>query len=350
MSNPSNLPATFEQLPAVKNQVELNQALNKLRQSFNVLVPAQMNFSSPMHKVALEAVQLDATVDSKKNGIDIYSPDGSDKFTLHYKAANKIAGAAGINWTKSYAAKREVGGDGRVIYVEHVVEWEVKKINGSTKKGVTTGHYRYEEDKAKLAANPKQIETRRRFAEGLAESNAKLRAIFEALEQLPRHFSLDDLKKPFLVPCVVEDINELAKDDPEIRKMIVANALGIVDQVFGPQSQQRETKADPNALTGVRAEVVDESTNKGVGIGPGGELILDLKTEAGFKQHWMLKSTDERDAEIKKLLKEKEVEFPKGTIFGEMAIARQVEALWYYNNLPTPEKKSALPWEKGGQA
>ena len=350
MSTPgSNLPATFEQLPAVKNQVELNLALNKLRQTFNVLVPAQMNFSSPMHKVALEAVQLDATVDSKKNGIDIYSPDGSDKFTLHYKAANKIAGAAGINWTKSYAAKRDVGPDGRVIFIEHVVEWEVKKINGSTKKGVTTGHYRYEEDKAKLAANPKQIETRRRFAEGLAESNAKLRAIFEALEQLPRHFSLEELRKPFLVPCVVEDINELAKDDPEIRKMIVANALGIVDQVFGPQAQQREVK-DANLISGVRAEVVNENAGNGVAVAAGGELKFDLKTETGFKECWTLKSTDERDAELKRLLLEKSVEFPRGTVFGEMAIARQVDALWYYNTLPTPEKKTALPWEKGGQA
>ena len=345
----SNLPATFEQLPAVKNQVELNQALNKLRQSFNVLVPAQMNFSSPMHKVALEAVQLDATVDSKKNGIDIYSPDGSDKFTLHYKAANKIAGAAGINWTKSYAAKRDVGSDGRVIYVEHVVEWEVKKINGSTKKGVTTGHYRYEEDKAKLAANPKQIETRRRFAEGLAESNAKLRAIFEALEQLPRHFSLDELRKPFLVPCVVEDLNELAKDDPEIRKMLVANSLGIIDKIYGTQVQQREAKADPNQLTSVHAEVVEEG-KQGFTVAAGGELKFDLKTENGFKEHWTLKSTDERDAELKRLLKEKSVEFPAGTVFGEMAIARQVDALWYYNCLSAPEKKSALPWEKGGQS
>ena len=350
MTQPAtNLPATFEQLPAVKNQVELNQALNKLRVHFNVMVPAQMNFSSPMHKVALEAVQLDANVDSKKNGVDIYSPDGSDKYTLHYKAANKIAGAAGINWTKSYAAKRDVGNDGRVIYVEHVVEWEVKKINGSTKKGVTTGHYRYEEDKAKLGANPKQIETRRRFAEGLAESNAKLRAIFEALEQLPRHFTLDELKKPFLIPCVVEDLNELAKDDPEIRKMIVANSLGIVDQVFGPQAQQREAKSDPNMLSGVKTEVVEED-KKGVSVGVGGELILDLKTEAGYKEHWALKSTDERESELKRLLKEKAVEFPTGTVFGEMAIARQVDALWYYNNLAAPEKKAALPWEKGGQA
>jgi hypothetical protein len=94
----TNLPAVVAHLPAVKSQEELSNALQKLKDSFNVLVPAQMNFSSPLHKVALEAVQLDGTVDEKKNGIDIYSPDGSNKYTLHYKAANKIAGAAGINW------------------------------------------------------------------------------------------------------------------------------------------------------------------------------------------------------------------------------------------------------------
>lgn len=344
----SNLPATFEQLPAVKNQVELNQALDKLRQTFNVLVPAQMNFSSPMHKVALEAVQLDANVDSSKNGIDVYSPDGSDKYTLHYKAANKIAGAAGINWTRSYAAKREVGDDGRVIYVEHVVEWEVKKINGSTKRGVTTGHYRFEEDKAKFSNRPKQIETRRRFAEGLAESNAKLRAIFEALEQLPRHFTLEEIRKPFLIPCVVEDLNELAKDDPEIRRMIAANALGIMDQVYGPGSGKQQSKTDANLITTARAEVIDDKSTSGQTAGAA-EPVIDLKTEAGFKQYWTPKSTGDRDTELKRLLVEKAVQFPAGTIFGEMAIARQVDALWYYTNLPTPSQSAPLPWEKGGQ-
>lgn len=254
----SNLPALLETLPTVKNQTELNQALQNLKQHFNVLVPAQMNFSSPMHKVALEAVQLDPTVDSKKNGIDVYSPDGTDKYTLHYKAANKIAGAAGINWTKSGATKRDVGDDGRVIYVEHVVEWEVKKTNGSTKKGVTTGHYKYEEDKAKFSANPKMIEARRRFAEGLAESNAKLRAIFEALEQLPRSFALEEIKKPFLVPCVVEDINELAKDDPEIRRMIAANSLGILEKIYGKEPGQPQV--DLNAVHGASIEVVEEAS------------------------------------------------------------------------------------------
>ncbi|MCI0560927.1 MAG: hypothetical protein MN733_20775, partial [Nitrososphaera sp.] len=253
----TNLPALLNQLPVVKSQQELTTALDKLKQHFIVLVPAQMNFSSPLHKVALEAVQLDPTVDPKKNGIDIYSPDGNDRYTLHYKAANKIAGAANINWTKSLIVNRNTGTDGRVIFVEHVVHWEVKRPNGSVKRGATTGFYRYEEDKARL--KEAQVQSRRRFAEAQAESNAKLRAIFEALEMLPRSFSLDEIKKPFLVPCVIEDLNELAKDDPEIKRMIVANSLGIMDQVYGPRSGDQQR--DPRNISDRAAVTIEEQVS-----------------------------------------------------------------------------------------
>jgi hypothetical protein len=329
---PSNLPALLETLPTVKNQAELNTALQSLKQHFNVLVPAQMNFSSPMHKVALEAVQLDATVDAKGNGIDIFKPAGSPGYTLHYKAANKIGGAAGIIWTKSEVAKRETGKDGRVTYVEFVVGWEVKKTNGSIKKGLTTGYYRYEEDSAKLS--PEQVNARRRFAEGLAESNAKLRAIFEALEQLPRSFSIEEIKKPFLVPCVVEDINELAKDDPEIRKMIVANALGITDKVYGEKSQ----KPDMNLIHNATAEVIEEHTP----IAP-----IQESPEEKFRREMREKSTDEREKKLAELLKQKGQAFPVGAVFGTLTIERQLDALWYFNGLPdAPPKPAALPWEK----
>jgi len=332
---PTNLPALLETLPTVKNQTELNSALQSLKQHFNVLVPAQMNFSSPMHKVALEAVQLDPTVDTKGNGIDIFKPAGSPGYTLHYKAANKIGGAAGIIWTKSEVAKRETGKDGRVTYVEFVVGWEVKKTNGSIKKGLTTGYYRYKEDEAKL--DPKQVDARRRFAEGLAESNAKLRAIFEALEQLPRSFSLEEIKKPFLVPCVVEDINELAKDDPEIRKMIAANALGITDKIYGKDAQPQQ---DRNLLHNATAEIIDEHPQ--AAMAPIQELA-----EEKFRREWREKSTDEREKKLAELLKQKGQTFPVGAVFGTLIIDRQLDALWYFNGLPDAQSKPVdLPWEK----
>jgi hypothetical protein len=291
MTNSTNLPALLETLPTVKNQTELNQALQTLKQHFNVLVPAQMNFSSPMHKVALEAVQLDPNVDSRGNGIDIFKPAGSPNYTLHYKAANKIGGAAGIVWTRSEVAKRETGKDGRVTYVEFVVGWEVKKTNGSIKKGVTTGYYRYEEDAAKLDA--KQVDARRRFAEGLAESNAKLRAIFEALEMLPRAFSIEEIRKPFLVPCVVEDLNELAKNNPKIAEMIAANSLGIIDKIYGKDAPKQ---IDTNLIHGATAELIEEHPTQQV------QQSVATPTQADIEKQnieiWTAMTPDQRHKEL----------------------------------------------------
>jgi hypothetical protein len=341
-----DLPVALQQLPTVKNQVELTKALDQLKQHFNVLVPAQMNFSSPLHKVALEAVQLDARVDEKKNGVDIYSPEGGDKYTLHYKAANKIAGAAGINWTSSEVVRRDVGDDGRAIYIEHSVAWEVKRPNGSTKKGVTSGFYRYEEDKKKFT-NPKQIEGRRRFAEALAESNAKLRGIFEALEQLPRAFTLEELKKPFLVPCVIEDINELAKDDPEIRRMIAAQALGITDQLYGPGRAQ--VKPDTKEIQGA-AVVLDDSSVED-------NSYVDKKTgeiklpEDIYKKEARSQPREDKVAQVKRLVKAKNFTPTAGSRPPEeLPDDVLVEYLWHLYSLPDAAPvaaQSPLPWKAG---
>jgi hypothetical protein len=340
MTQPTtNLPAKLPDLPSVKSQNQLQAALQLFSpEKFNVLVPAAMNFSSPLHKVAFELVFINPEVDGKNNGPDIYSMDGGKTFTFHAKAANKIAGAAGINWLESKAEKVNHGDDGRVTSVEHRVAWSIKRPNGTPRNGVSTGYYNYSEDKARFGKD--QVESRRHFALQLAESNAKYRAIFDALEMLPRQFKREEFAKPFLVPCVIEDISDLIKDDPEAKRMVVAHAMGIVDQIYGPAAQQM--KPDTNLVSGVKAEVVEE--------GPRAEAVLDVKTEEGFRTYWLQKSTDEREVELKRLLKEKDVKFPAGHIFGELAIAKQVDALWYYTSLTDPKKAEPFPWEKGGQS
>lgn len=349
MTQVSNLPALISQLPTVKSQQELTQALDNLKQHFNVLVPAHMNFSSPLHKVALEAVQLDPTVDENKNGVDIYSPDGSDRYTLHYKAANKIGGSAGINWMKSYVTKRDIGEDGRAIYVEYVVEWEIKRPNGSVRRGATTGFYRYEEDRAKFKNRPKQIESRRRFAEAQAESNAKVRAIFEALEMLPRIFTIEEIKKPFLVPCVIEDINELAKDDPEIKRMIAAHSLGIIDQVYGPGKQTSEQR-DPRALTSAHAEVIeDPKSSPQAAPQPAGQQAKPTDpsklTKEEFFEQTSKKSAGERRVMLDELLKKKDASWNFKTKFEDVAPERQIEALWHFYSMPDMPVAEKFPWE-----
>lgn len=237
-------------LPVIRTQEELKEALTLFGDRYNVLIPRSLNFSSPLHRVAIEIVHIDNTVDEKGNGKDIYSTDGK-KFTLHYKAANRIARAAGVKWVEPRIESRETDETGRVTFIALSVGWEVKRPSGAKSEGRATGFYRFAEDEKRLSEL--QAERRRQFAESHAETNAKLRAIYEALDLLSREMTREEYAKPFVVPCVTEDISEFAKNDPEIRKMLVANALGITDQVYG--------RALTKGAVEVRgeAEVVDTS-------------------------------------------------------------------------------------------
>jgi hypothetical protein len=299
-----------------------------------------MNFSSPLHKVALEIVQLDNTVDDKGNGIDIYSPAGSGKYTLHYKAANKLAGAAGINWTESRVVKREVDPkSGRVTYIEHLVSYEVKKPNGSTKKGSATGFYSYDEDRAKNMP-AKMLDTRRQFAGQQAESNAKVRAIFEALEQLPRHFTREELGKPFLVPSVVEDLADMIKDDPEAKRMIIAHSLGITDQVYGgkPPVQIAAKEPDQEAVAEVVKEEVDTKT---------GVIKQDAPaviTEEEYKRSWREAPVDQRVKEINRLIVAKGHTPTSTKKPEELNENNQIAYLWFLFQKPDNAEET-LPWE-----
>jgi len=244
----SQLPAIIANLPKVKSQEELHQALVQYRDQFNILIPPAMNFSSSLHAVALEPVFIDNTVDNFHNGPDIYSVDGGKSFTLHTRAANKIAAAAGIRWLRSEIKNRETDDDGRTTFIEHTVTWSIARPNGSVRQGEATGTYKMAEDKVRF--NTKQAESRRHFAEGLAESNAKLRAIYDALDQLPRSMTRQDYAKPFIVPCVVDNFMDLVKDDPEMKRMMIAAKLGIQGQIYGDEHRPKAVVA--------QAEVVND--------------------------------------------------------------------------------------------
>jgi hypothetical protein len=341
-----NLPAVaLNQLPIVRTQAELSQALTQLKEHFNVLVPAQMNFSSPLHKVSFEAVQLDPEVDQKGNGVDIYRPSGGNGFTLHYKAANKLAAAANIQFSNGRMVKRDVDNDGRVTYAEFTVAWSVKRVNGSIRQGESTGSYKWEEEKR--GPNLNMAEKARRFAEQRAESNAKIRAIFEALDMLPRAFTQEDIKKPFLVPCVVEDLNDLLKDNPEGRNMLLAHTLGITDQIYGP-NRQKDQHSDHNLISGATAAVVDESaaaTPAPQVSTTTGEIKLSKQE---YVESWIREPRQGKLDEVAKLIKAKSFTPAEGTRpTHQMTDEQLVEYLWFLHTRPDPVKAAPLPWEGG---
>jgi hypothetical protein len=329
MAQEQNTSSALITLPSVKNQIELSEALSKLKDQFIILVPTQMNFASPLHKVALEAVEIDTESDK-----DIYSPNNDGKYTLHYKAANKIAGSAGIKWKESKVVKRELDKDGRANYIEHEARWEIKKPNGSTREGVSVGTYNYEEDRKRLAKHPAQIETRRRFANQNAESNAKTRAIFEALELLPRQFTLQELKKKFLVPCVVDDISGLISD-PETKKMVVAHALGITEKMYGEPSKQQ---VDPNRITTASIEVVDERTQPELEKKPLGDPTRDTPLQ-DVVDAFKLAKPEERLSSIKQWIERKGYTLkPELPLPEKMSIDEQVQYLTHLYGLKDKER------------
>lgn len=229
------------------------------------LIPETLNFGvRPELKLSATLVTVDTQVDQSKNNRDIYSTDGG-KFALHLTKLNEIAQAAGLRITDSRIIERQTDDQGLVIYISHQMKWEMKSIDGSMKDGTVTGKYDYMADLADQKAKKKteaQIIKRRRHADALAESNCLTRAISKALAKLPQSFSLEELKKPFLVPCVTEDKRELLKGLPpeaqaELKKMEAARALGLLEVMY-PQ-QKREVAPDTASFVETPADTTPQS-------------------------------------------------------------------------------------------
>lgn len=68
-----------------------------------------------------------------------------------------------------------------------------------------------------------------KFAAEYSESKARCRAIRSCFG-LPAAFSAEEAARPWLVIALVPDIDA---SDPEVRRMLAAQAIGIVDQVYG---------------------------------------------------------------------------------------------------------------------
>lgn len=218
------------------------------------LIPETLNFGvRPELKLSATLVTVDTQVDKYRNNRDIYSTDGG-KYALHLTKLNEIAQAAGLRIIDSRIIERQVDEHGLVVYISHQMKWEMKSIDGSMKDGTVTGKYDYMADLADMKAEKKseaQITKRRRHADALAESNCLTRAISKALAKLPQSFTLEELNKPFLVPCVIEDKRELLKGLPpearaRLQEMEAARALGLLETMYPQQKREVAPETSPN--------------------------------------------------------------------------------------------------------
>ncbi len=219
----------------ISSNEQMHNFLEKVKTVTIPLFPDTLNFVRPEFKLSATVVSVDTNVDRNGNNRDLYKTENG-QYALHLNKLNEISKAAGVRITDSRILERKIDDKGRVTYVLYQVKGYVKGIDGSIKEDVATGKYDYYRDLEKYASE-KQIKGRRGHAEALAESNAKTRLFNKLVTKLPQSFTLAELKKPFLVPCVIEDKNELLKDlDPETQKQIKAEyarkQLGLASQIY----------------------------------------------------------------------------------------------------------------------
>jgi len=217
------------------------------------LFPETVQFTDSSLKFGAAIVSVDTTLDQYGNNRDIYKNE-SGGYCLHLTKLNEIAQQSGLQITDSRVLERKVDEKGRVTYIEHQVKWMLRSIDGSIKEGVATGKYDYFRDYESMRdkdgkPREKQINGRRKHAEALAESNALTRAYNKAIAKLPQGFTLDELKKPFLIPYVIEDKEELLKQLPaetqnKVREDLVRSRLNLSNQIYGPPPQRQIENAE----------------------------------------------------------------------------------------------------------
>jgi hypothetical protein len=279
-----------KQLPhIITTESELKEMLRDYSSTHNLLMPTVVFYNNHMGLAPVE-INLDNQYDvwtleekdkEKHKNDDVWSADNGKSFTLTKHAMDKITLASGVAFKDSKVVIRELDEESkRVVYIKHNVYWEKPDLSGLVQTGISTGEYSYYEDLARFRYKnnvkatwdikemgkiviPKggiihhkgepitdQIDRRRNFAGGLAESNAKVRAFNEAICEFPKSFAKEELQKPFLLVRVVPDIEGILEENPDLRTAYNANRLGIANLIYGvPQTMQNQILIQSNVET-----------------------------------------------------------------------------------------------------
>jgi len=238
-------------LPVIQDNNQLSVFLREVEKVMIPLVPEMLNFVKPELKLGFEKISV-----IKER--DAYWVEGG--YALKLTKLNEIAVAAGIQISCGRNPEKTYDGDGRIANVKHYVQWTYRNIDGSTKRGEISGEYNYAEDiqkftakcdkfdaKGKLKRKAGEIDwnsinQRRAKAGQLAESNAIYRAINKALPKLRGTYTEAELNKPFLVPCVIEDIADILAKHPDLENEYLRAKLGLAGMLYADPQQIEQTK------------------------------------------------------------------------------------------------------------
>ena len=296
----------------IGDNTALSTFVEKAKQHTVCLFPETVLFTDPALKFGAALVTVDTNLDKYGNNKDIYrNSDGS--YCLHLSKINEISQHASIQVTESRILERKIDEKGRVVFIEHQVKGRLKYVDGSIKEDIATGKYDYYRDLEKYTSE-KQINGRRSHAEALAESNAKTRLYNKLNFKLPSSFTLDKLKKPFLVPFVIEDKEELLKQLPAeeqaaLRKKLIEKRLGIANTIYSDPEQKQIPSAPVEEKS--NSDIPDASftdlpeANSGLSKKEQNKIIAD---------EFRTVSQTERTEKIMNLIKIKGWTHPKGAI------------------------------------
>lgn len=243
------------------------------------LFPETVQFTDIALKYGAAIVSVDLNLDQYGSNRDIYKNE-SGGYCLHLTKLNEISQQSGLQIIDSRVLERRVDEKGRVTYIEHQVKWKMRSVDGSIKEGTATGKYDYFRDLEKYISKKdgkpldNMIKSRRSHAEALAESNALTRAYNKAIAKLPQSFTLDELKKPFLIPYVIEDKEELLKglskeDQAQIKRELARNRLGLINTIYpavnAPKGQPDSKQVEEAIITEIENDASTSTVQNKVG-------------------------------------------------------------------------------------
>ncbi len=334
----------------IGDNTALSTFVNQAKELTICLFPETVHFTDPALKFGAALVSVDLHLDRYGNNKDIYRNE-SGSYCLHLSKKNEISQHANIHIVESKVQERKVDEHGRVVFVQHMVRGKMKYVDGSIKEITATGTYDYYRDCEKYISKKdgkpltNMINSRRSHAAALAESNAIDRLYGKLNFKLPSSFTLEELKKPFLVPFVIEDKEELLKGLPEadqiaLKKEVARKRLGLTNDIYSaPETKQIGATTPTESKTPTNPNIEDANfTEEPNSKEEENKIIAKEFREVPQK---------ERTKKILNLIKLKGWKHPKGAIVTAAMIEKapidvQIARLEELLNMPEVEEEVSL--------
>ena len=233
---------------------ELSRTLEEMSKTGNVLSPiAAVDSIMALHQVSLRIVKVDGTTDANGNGPECYRDPRfckAGEVALGKNALAKIMGAAGVQ----IVSRRRLDNHSDPYYCEVEVVLAMQDFDGTYRQIIATKEMdlragapetmKPEKDAQgnktgrMVAYDDSALADKRRHIQSHAETKAIERGI-RLLFSLRQKYSLEDLKKPFVVPKLVGNLDP---NDPGDREALRQHALGNQLALYGPHTSGHQVR------------------------------------------------------------------------------------------------------------